>query len=669
MAESIRASWWELYDGWPLARVRAFDRAADAFEAGWRRGEDPSAGDFRDKAMPEEWPLWLAEFLAIEMVVRRGRGETLEEDEFLQRYPEEAPTVRLVWSETSAGPRDEPTRTFIEPETPASKRLLREGEILDGRYVVERFVRGGGMGELYRGYRVDDGRTFALKALDSRKKPAEHSADDADDKRTARARFLREMDILADLRHPHLVSSIELLRLPNHPLVIVMDWVDGKDLHTLVHEAGPLKLGEACEIARQAADGLEYAWRTYTVVHRDVKPLNIMLTPRGEVKVLDFGLARARSATAADGEEPLTASHIRLGTTDFMAPEQWEDPRNATSAADVYSLGVTLFFLLTGKTPFTIDKPSPPPLMLLRQAHAVLAPPDVRRWRPEVDVRLSRLIGRMLAKEPENRPTFGELLNELHVWSAAAELSRHFTPDVSSAEREQRSAFWTRRRIVLAGCGFCGGGTVALATVFRSRFLPPPDVEDFHLTSYEAATKEAPEKMIGTIGKSVEDVPAAGLVQIDLKLSAPGHVQLFAANSDGSIQLLAASGEDRSAIAGGFGRVRTVSFPREGRWKLCDAEGLQAFVLVVSRDRLPAFDAWRAKPRLQQLWSGASSRAGVWKTQGEMIQPVHPDGVTPRGSGHVESNVPATLRRFWETILADLPPRAKAELIAFSLSE
>lgn len=669
MAESTRASWWELYDLWPLARVEAFDRAVDAFEAGWLRGDDPSPDDFHDRATPDEWPLWLAELLAIEMLVRRSRGEILEPDEFFKRYPEDANTVRLAWSETFAEARPGPTRTLLQPDERANKHLLADGDILDGRYVIECFVRGGGMGELFRGRRIDDGRAFAFKAIDTRKQGPAESGDEPEGDRTAVARFLQEMGILADLRHPHLVSSIELLRLPHSPPVIVMDWVDGKDLQTLVHDDGPLKVGAACEITRQAADGLEYARRQYEVVHRDVKPANMMLTPRGEIKVLDFGLARARSRRAAGRDEELTNSNIRLGTIDFMAPEQWDDPRKVSSAADVYSLGVTLFFLLTGKTPFTIDKTSPPPLLLLRQAHAVLAPPDVRKWQPDVDVRLSRLIGRMLAKEPENRPTLSELMSELHVWCAGVELPRHVAQNVAAEESEEpEKVFWTRRRLVLAGGGFCVGGAAALATVFRSRLLPPPEVGDFHATLYKAATKETPEKVLGPIGSKIDDVPAGGLIQIDVKLSAPCYVQLIAANSDGSIRLLAASQDDGSAVEANLGRVRTVSFPRQGRWQLCDTEGLQAFVLVASQDPLPPFDTWRAKAPLEQFWSGMSGQAGVWRTHGDTIQALHPDDLVPRGSGHVEPNVPSTLQRFWQELLAVLPPRATAELIAFSLS-
>ncbi|HEX7377244.1 MAG TPA: serine/threonine-protein kinase [Pirellulales bacterium] len=669
MAELNRASWWALYDCWALARVEAFDCAADEFEAGWRRGEDPPAGDFLLRAMPAERPFWLAEFLAIEMLARRGRGESLDQDGFLQRYPDDADSVRRAWSETFAEPPAAPTRTLVERPEPARERLLRDRELLDGRYMIDRFVRRGGMGELYQGHSVDRGFTFAFKVLDVRKNSMpEHGEDDAESRRTALARFLREMNILAVLRHPNLVASIELLRLAHLPPVIVMDWVDGKNLQTLVHEGGPLPVTEACEIARQAADGLEHAWRKYELVHRDVKPSNIMLTPQGEVKVLDFGLARTPSRSVHGGDEQLTAGDIRMGTIDYMAPEQWEDPRQVSSPADVYSLGVTLFFLLTGKTPFTIGHSSPPEPLRLRQAHAVLAPPKVRDWRPEVDVRLSRLIDRMLAKEPANRPTLVELLSELPDWSAGAELPRHFSSVVADEKNKRRGrAFWTRRRILLAACGFCGGGTAALATVFRGRILPPPELTGFHLTLYEAATKTKPEQALGAIGNQIEDVPAAGLVRLDLALNAACHVQLFTANSDGDLQLLAASAADRSAAEGDLGRVRALSFPRQGRWKLCDAEGLQAFVLIASRDPLPAFDAWRAKQRLNQLWSGAADRVGVWKTQAGAILPVHADDITPRG-GQVESNVPAGLQRFWDGIRRALPPRATAELMAFSVS-
>src|SRR5262249_12116432 len=132
---------------------------------------------------------------------------------------------------------------------------------------------------------------------------------------------------------------------------LVMEWVDGMDLARVVERHGRLPAADACEAVRQAAVGLQHAYER-GLVHRDGKPSNAMLARDGRVRLLDLGLARSFGEAAAD---TLTAKGALLGTADYLAPEQWDQPHAADTRADIYSLGCTLYHLLTGRPPFAGD--------------------------------------------------------------------------------------------------------------------------------------------------------------------------------------------------------------------------------------------------------------------------------------------------------------------------
>src|ERR1019366_4006058 len=142
---------------------------------------------------------------------------------------------------------------------------------------------------------------------------------------------------------------------------LVMEFVDGMSLGQLVAKKGPIEIANACNFARQAAKGLQHAFEA-GMVHRDIKPHNLMLTRKGQIKILDFGLARLASETRAELGLPtgvdrpdLTKFGEIMGTPEFMAPEQITDASSADIRSDIYSLGCTLYYLLTGKAPFTGD--------------------------------------------------------------------------------------------------------------------------------------------------------------------------------------------------------------------------------------------------------------------------------------------------------------------------
>jgi tRNA A-37 threonylcarbamoyl transferase component Bud32 len=201
--------------------------------------------------------------------------------------------------------------------------------------------------------------------------------------------FLREVQAAARLAHPNIVA-VYSARFVLDTLVLAMEYVDGYDLARLVAVCGPPSVPAACELVRQAALGLQHA-HDAGVVHRDVKPANLILSRAGRpaVKVLDFGLAWAGHD---DGE-------VSAGTPAYAAPEQFTDPRRVDTRSDVYALGGTLYFLLTGGPPF----PGETGTEVLRR-HRQDAPPRPDTVRPGVPAEVATLIGRMLAKDPAARP-------------------------------------------------------------------------------------------------------------------------------------------------------------------------------------------------------------------------------------------------------------------------
>jgi serine/threonine protein kinase len=210
-------------------------------------------------------------------------------------------------------------------------------------------------------------------------------------------RFLREIRSVATLRHPNIVAAYTAFRL-GQSFVFAMEYVEGLDLARLVKAKGPLPVAHACSFAHQTALGLQHA-HEQGMVHRDIKPGNLMLSSRDGralVQILDFGLAKVAREEPADGG--LTHEGQMLGTPDYIAPEQTIDAQKADTRADIYSLGCTLYYLLTGAPPFRGRS-----LYEVLQAHHSMDARPVNLVRPEVQVELAAVIARMMAKEPDRR--------------------------------------------------------------------------------------------------------------------------------------------------------------------------------------------------------------------------------------------------------------------------
>ncbi len=276
---------------------------------------------------------------------------------------------------------------MTQPEASGSFELGEETEqnmqsrVLNGRYELLNPLGQGGMATVYRGRDLRLGRSVAIKVL--------HNYYAADDEFLQR--FAHEAMSAANLSsHPNIVDVYDVGQ-DGDLNFIVMELIDGQDLKALIDASAPLPPEQALNIAIQAAEGLDYAHRR-GLVHRDVKPQNMLLTPDGHVRIADFGIAKSHLSTA------ITQAGMTFGTADYISPEQAQG-LDATPQSDIYSLGVVLYEMLTRHLPFTADTP-----MAVAIQHIQKPPPPLRQWNPTVPPALDALVLRSLAKAPQQRP-------------------------------------------------------------------------------------------------------------------------------------------------------------------------------------------------------------------------------------------------------------------------
>jgi len=250
----------------------------------------------------------------------------------------------------------------------------------DGRYRVEDVLGRGGMASVYLARDGELERPVAVKVL------AEHLADTPG----FRERFLREAKLAAQLSHPNVVQVFDVGEDDGRPF-IVMECVEGSTLAEELKQRGPLDPTEVVDLALQICGGLEHA-HAAGLVHRDIKPQNLLLRPDGTVKIADFGIARAAEATK------LTQIGSVLGTAAYLSPEQALG-EEVTAAADIYSLGCVLYELLTGRTPYVFEAL---PELVVKHKEESITP--LREVRPEVPERLEAAVMHALARNPSYRP-------------------------------------------------------------------------------------------------------------------------------------------------------------------------------------------------------------------------------------------------------------------------
>lgn len=310
-------------------------------------------------------------------------------DSHLQPQPTDDQTAG--GGEPAAAARPDADGTAISggrPKPPLMATSMEEiGRALEGHalgpYRLEEFVGGGGMGAVFRAIDTTLDRVVAVKVLSR-----QHSSD-VDMLR----RFKNEAQLAARLDHEN-IGRVHAVGTDAGWHFIVFEFIEGTNLREIVHDGGPLDVPRVLRFTAQVAEALEHAWER-GVVHRDIKPSNIIVTPTGRARLVDMGLARL---PATHGAPDLTESGMTLGTYDYISPEQARDPRAADVRSDLYSLGCTVFFMLTGRPPFA-DGTAVQKLLQHQQS----PPPPIAAGRDDIPLALEAVVERLLRKDPEDR--------------------------------------------------------------------------------------------------------------------------------------------------------------------------------------------------------------------------------------------------------------------------
>ena len=508
MSDAVSGHLETAFDPWrdpalPLAAARRIDEISQQFERAWQAGGTPAIESRLDGFSGLERGALLRELLSLDIEYRRRNGQVVAEDDYARRFPDDLPLVTLALAdapETASG--DDSSETDGIPA----------GLVEHSRYRIVRLLGRGGMGTVYLAEHRVLHRSVALKVI----KPEFLARPEVVE------RFQREASAAARLQHPNIVAAYDA-ETSGETHFLAMEFVAGADLARVVKERGPLPVAEACGYIRQAAWGLEHA-RQQGMVHRDIGPRNLMLAEDGRIKILDFGLARFASELEPAGQ--LTGEGAVLGSLDFMAPEQADDPRRADIRADIYGLGCTLYYLLAGQVPFA-DRSAVAKL----KAHAALPPPALSELRADVPSELTVILARMLAKNPAERfQTPDEVAQALGPF-AGNELPPSTTPGKSSSTVERwLSRIGVKRVVALAvlGLALIAGLTVFTATHFH---WWTPGQQQPVIASPPDEFKQAYDEAVFLLGKRQER-PARDAIKRLTDLTtrfpefAPGHAAL-----------------------------------------------------------------------------------------------------------------------------------------------
>jgi len=395
------------------------------FEEAWQNGGNPPL----DAYLPKDGSirlrlLVLKELVEVDLERRRQAGKLARREDYLMRYPELAAVdddgSKKATVPYGKGPFDNPAPAGLVPP------------FVLGQYQIEAKIGQGGMGMVFRALHARLKKPVAIKIL-----PPDYTAD-----ASSVARFHREMEAIGRLDHHNIVRATDAGEAGGVHF-LVMELVEGIDLSRLIQLHGPLSVAEACDLVLQAANGLQCA-HEHGLVHRDIKPSNLLLSVKGELKILDMGLALL-SRTGPDSSV-LTGSGVAMGTADYMAPEQWQASHAVDIRADIYSLGCTLYTLLVGRPPFGAPEYKSAPQKMTAHFQEPVKP--IGNQRRDVPMAVEDLLQRMTAKKAADRPaTPAKVAEALRPFSARANLvglvrdalersraSRKLTPQIGAGD-------------------------------------------------------------------------------------------------------------------------------------------------------------------------------------------------------------------------------------------
>lgn len=269
------------------------------------------------------------------------------------------------------------------------KNILTPGQVIgDGTYKILKQLGKGGMGTLFLCCPTDDlSRRLVIKTLRSQLR--------GNDGYMAMKRLKREAELLCSLHHQNIVEVYGIWEEENG-VFMLMEYIQGQNLEE-IKQGGDWEFGEeaALQIMYLIADALEYAWDKYRILHRDIKPSNIMLDEKNHIKLLDFGVAKSLDSVETT---TMTSGH-GLGTPGYMSPEQFRNQENLDCTTDIYSLGATIYFLLTGVTPVKGNT-----ALAIFESVLNRVPDPVNVLNPSVSGNMNQLLQKMLSKSPADRP-------------------------------------------------------------------------------------------------------------------------------------------------------------------------------------------------------------------------------------------------------------------------
>ena len=343
--------------------------ACDRFEAALRRGDRPRIETILAAASDADKSVWLRELLHIELEYLQEVGERIRPSDYTSRFPESFALIE---------------RTFLDPEIVSPPQLAN--------YRILEQIGNGGMGVVYLGQHNWTDQLVAIKILSDQWRSHPLLVE----------RFLQELRLLGKLQHENIVRIYDGGKV-GKTYYLAMEYLRGPDFQTLVDEQGVLSVGAACEVIRQAACGLQSLYEN-KLVHRDIKPGNLILEENSAiVKLLDLGLARGVRGSQRTRTAALTQPGAVLGTPEYMAPEQWDAPADTGIQADIYSLGCTLYFLLSGRTLYRASGDTRERQQeLQRLAHQADELPSLPT-QEGVSSELNMVFQKMIARNPEDR--------------------------------------------------------------------------------------------------------------------------------------------------------------------------------------------------------------------------------------------------------------------------
>lgn len=363
----------------------------------WAQGETRPVEEYlKDYPTFGDEPGLLLDLIQNEIDCRRRSGQNPSLQDYLDRFPQIADKIKSQWEaedwfEDSNRELDAALTTRAANDS-LSAEPTEVPETL-GAYKILECLGRGGMGTVYKARHEHLGKTVAIKILSQR----------VTERPDAVARFKREMKAVGALNHPRIVQAFDAGQI-NGFHYIAMELLPGADLHRVIEQEGPLSVADACSAIRDVASALTAA-HAVGLVHRDIKPSN-MIRANGQVKLLDLGLARL---VEVDSVSPnLTSVCQTFGTPDFMAPEQWDDPHGVDHHADLYALGCSLYFLLTGHPPY--DTATYPTASKKMKAHLLEPIPDICSVRADVPRGLAGICQKLMAKLPRDRFSSAEEL-------------------------------------------------------------------------------------------------------------------------------------------------------------------------------------------------------------------------------------------------------------------